>query len=169
MAKSTQESTHQTPDHIDQIRDIILGPQKRETDQRFDQFTSELRRQQESTTALVEELRALVKNAHASAEKAVEESRAALEADLTAKWRELSSGQQQHKQELSDLNTRFQSEIRTLRAQYAADLDRAIALLKETSLSKEALAGLLQELAVKVRGRDMLEELKSVIRHGTEE
>ncbi len=169
MAKSTQDGPHQTPDHIDQIRDIILGPQKRETDQRFDQFTTELRRQQEAMTAQVEELRSLVKKSDASAAKAVEESRAALEAELTAKIRELSTAHRQHKQELADLGTRYQTEIHTLRAQYAADLDRTIALLKGTSVSKETLAGFLQELAVKVRGGDMLEELKSVIRHGSEE
>lgn len=169
MSRSPQEAPQRSSEHIDQIRDIILGPQKRETDTRFEQLSADLRREQERIDARVDELRAFLKASEAGLQKTIKESRAELESTVAATVREMELMQARLRQELAEVEARFQSDLRQTRERYAAELERNIALLRDASVSREMLVGLLQELAVKVRGGDMLEELKSVMRAGSAE
>jgi hypothetical protein len=166
MAKSTTDDVQRSPDHIDQIRDIIMGPQKREMDQRHDRLSADLHRHEEDTSARVEELRAMITAESGRLLKTMQQNREEMEAALAAKARELASVQEDHRQELAAAKTKFQTDLRTTRDQLAGELEKNISALRDSSVSRESLAEFFQELALKLRKDDVLEEFRNAVRSG---
>ena len=56
VAKSATDNQTATTQEIARIRDILLGPQIRETDQRFQQLTRDIERLQQDIQRLTEQL-----------------------------------------------------------------------------------------------------------------
>lgn len=166
MAKSQTDDLQRSPDHIDQIRDIIMGPQKREMDQRHDRLSADLRRHQEDTGARVEELRALITAESGRLLKTLQQTREEMEVALTAKARELASAQEDQRQEVAALKTKMQADLRATRDQLAGELEKSIAALRDNSVARESLAEFFQELALKLRKDDVLEEFSNAVRAG---
>ena len=166
MVKQTNDDAQHGPDHIDQIRDIIMGPQKREMDQRHDRIAADLRRHQEDTGTHLDEIRTLINAEVARLTKTMQQNRADLEDALAAKVRELASVQEDHRQDLAALRTKFQNDLRTTREQLAGDLEKNITALRDGSVARATLAELLQELALKLRNDAVLEEFSNVVRTG---
>lgn len=166
MVKPTNDELQHSPDHIDQIRDIIMGPQKREMDQRHERLAADLRRHQEDTGTHLDEIRSLINAEVARIAKTMQQNRADLEDALAAKARELASVQEDHRQELAALRTKFQNDLRTTRDQLASDLERNITALRDSSVARERLAELLQEVALKLRNDAVLEEFSNAVRSG---
>jgi flagellar biosynthesis chaperone FliJ len=129
MVNRQSDGSGATPDHIDQIREIILGPQKRHVDSLLDQLRGEL----ESTRKEVAALR-----------KAVEQN------------------QEQMRQELLHLIAATDSDLRSLCETLEAELRTRLDALRVDKVSAEALAEHLQELAIKLKGVHVLQELQKV-------
>jgi|WetSurMetagenome_2_1015567.scaffolds.fasta_scaffold150069_2 hypothetical protein len=166
MAKSTTDDIQRSPDHIDQIRDIIMGPQKREMDQRHDRLAADLRRLQEDTGTRVEELRALITAESGRLLKTMQQNHEKLEGALAAKARELASVQEDHRQELAAVKAKLQADLRATRDQLAGELEKNITALRDSSVARESLAEFFQELALKLRKDDVLEEFRNAVRSG---
>lgn len=166
MVKQPTDDSQRGPDHMDQIRDIIMGPQKREMDQRHDRLAADLRRHQEETGTHLDEIRTLINAEVARLTKTMHQNRADLEDALAAKARELASVQEEHRQEVAALRTKFQNDLRSTRDQLAADLEKNITALRDSSVPRETLAGFLQEMALKLRNDPTLQELGTAVRSG---
>ncbi|MBK7259858.1 MAG: hypothetical protein IPI01_19075 [Ignavibacteriae bacterium] len=166
MVKPTNDEVQRNPDHIDQIRDIIMGPQKRDMDQRHDRLAADLRRHQDDTTTHLDEIRSQINAEVARLSKTMQQNRADLEDALATKVRELASVQEDHRQELAALRTKFQNDLRTTREQLAGELERNITALRDTTVARERLAELLQEVALKLRNDAVLEEFSNAMRPG---
>lgn len=166
MSKPINDELQHGPDHIDQIRDIIMGPQKREMDQRHERLAADLRRHQEDTGTHLDEIRSLINAEVARIAKTMQQNRADIEDALAAKARELASVQEDHRQELAALRTKFQNDLRSTRDQLASDLERNITALRDSSVARERLAELLQEVAMKLRNDAVLEEFSNAVRSG---
>lgn len=129
MVNRQSDSPGATPDHIDQIREIILGPQKRHVDSLMDQLRGEL----EATRKEVAALR-----------KTVEQN------------------QEQMRQELLHQIAATDADLRSLCETLEAELRTRLDALRVDKVSAEALAEHLQELAMKLKGVHVLQELQKV-------
>lgn len=166
MVKQSNEESQHGPDHMDQIRDIIMGPQKREMDQRHDRLAADLRRHQEETGTHLDDIRTLINAEVARLTKTMHQNRADLEDALAAKARELASVQEEHRQEVAALRTKFQNDLRSTRDHFAAELEKNITALRDSSIPRETLAGFLQEMALKLRNDPALQELSTAVGSG---
>ncbi len=164
--KQPNDDLQRGPDHIDQIRDIIMGPQKREMDQRHDRLASDVKRYQDETGTHLDEIRSLINTEVVRLTKTMQQNRADLEDALAAKARELATVQEEHRQELAALRTKFQNDLRATRDQLAGDLERNITALRDSSVARATLAEYLQEVALKLRNDAVLEEFGNAVRTG---
>ncbi len=78
MVKTPDNGAQHSPDHIEQIRDSIFGPQKRQYEQRFQQKTADLYKYQG-------EVRAHTDKRFDSLRNRLEEKLASTTADFTAR------------------------------------------------------------------------------------
>ena len=67
------------------------------------------------------------------------------------------------RQELAGTKTKLQSEVLQVKEHFAGELEKQVSLLKDSNVSRETLAELLQEMAVKLRRVELLEELTNVV------
>jgi len=163
MAKPSDDAPAGTTDNIDQIRDILLGPQKRPTEQHFDQLTAELRRYQEEARASTKDLREGLDQEAAKLHQLIDQAQSALRAELSAKVQQLEAANAALRQELAGAKTKLQSDLVQVREQCAAELEKHVTSLRDANVSRETLAEFLQEMAVKLRRVELLEELTHVV------
>ena len=145
MPRNPNGQPENSPEHLDQIRDIIFGHQKREFDTKLDQLQSSLHELNASLAQRVEELRAAI----ASLEK------------------KLASLQQSTSHENAALKKHIDEEVARLDAALTTTLhtasERSASLeqmLKETAtglssdkVSREELGDLLHSLAAHIQQR----------------
>lgn len=163
MAKTPDETSANNPDNIDQIRDIILGPQKRQTEQRFEQLTADLHRYQEEARSSAKDLREGLGQEASKLQQRIDQAQTALRAELTAKVQQLEAANSALRQELAGTKTKLQSDVLQVKEHFAGELEKQVSLLKDSNVSRETLAELLQEMAVKLRRVELLEELTNVV------
>ncbi len=158
MAKTPDDGAEAIPDHnIEQIRDIIFGPQKRQYDQRFERLTADLRKHQEEARAHTDErFETLQKRSDGNLANAVTE--------FTAKLQKLSDLNTALQRELTETKSKVQADIRSVREQLSSELDAQVAALREGKVSREDMAELLQAMAMKLKGVEVLEELRRAAR-----
>jgi len=182
MKKNAQTNGDQTTDHIDQIRDIIFGTQKREYDARFDELEQRI-------TSDVEELRRDIKSL---GDKLSERLKDAVES-IGKNLKNLSSAQETENQHIRELiaiaertaagsienvskstiealdalrlrlnesGNELEQEIREVRQELRNELSDRAAKLHDDKLSKEEWGTLLQEIGMRVRGLNMSDELE---------
>ncbi len=163
MAKQPDDASRNDPNNIDQIRDIILGPQKRQTDQRFEQITADLRRSQEESRAASSEIRENLSQEVARLQKALDQTQAALRGEMSAKIQQLEAALASARDELAATRAKHQSEIHLLKEEFSKELEHHVTDLRESNVSRETMADLLQELAVKLKRVEFLEELTNAV------
>lgn len=163
MAKPPDDASRNDPNNIDQIRDIILGPQKRQTDQRFEQITADLRRSQEESRTASREIRENLSQEVARLQKLLDQTQAALRAEMSAKIQQLEAALVSARDELAATRAKHQSEIHLLKEEFSKELEHQVADLRESNVSRETMADLLQELAVKLKRVEFLEELTNAV------
>lgn len=150
MAKLPDDGSSKIPDHIEQIREIIFGAQKRDYDQRFAKIIADLDRYKEDTRTKAEEMEG------------------SLKADIEARHRSLEQEihqlAQKIQEELADTKSKLRSEARVLREQLSSEIESQVSALRDSNVSREAMAELLQELAMKLKGIEVLEELTKAAR-----
>jgi predicted RNase H-like nuclease (RuvC/YqgF family) len=157
MAKHPDNGSQHAPDHIEQIRDIILGPQKRQYDQRFEQMAADLRKYEGDA-------RAHTDDRCDALQKRFEERLGSATADLTARLQRLTEANTMLQQELHEAETKLHSAVRTLREQLSAELNTHVSTLRDSKVSRESMADLLQEMAMKLKGVEVMEELTKAVR-----
>ncbi|MBP1655688.1 MAG: hypothetical protein H6Q31_289 [Bacteroidetes bacterium] len=163
MAKTPDDTSASNPDNIDQIRDILLGPQKRQTEQRFEQLTADLRRYQEEARSSAKDLREGLGQEATKLHQLIDQAQSALRAELSAKVQQLEDANSALRQELAGTKSKLQSEVLQVKEHFAGELEKQISLLRDSDVSRETLAELLQEMAVKLRRVELLEELTNVV------
>ena len=163
MAKPPDDASRNDPNNIDQIRDIILGPQKRQTDQRFEQLTADLRRSQEESRTASREIRENLSQEVARLQKLLDQTQAALRAEISAKVQQLEAALASARDELAATRAKHQSEIHLLKDEFSKELEHHVTDLRESNVSRETMADLLQELAAKLKRVEFLEELTNAV------
>ena len=163
MAKPPDDASRNDPNNIDQIRDIILGPQKRQTDQRFEQITADLRRSQEESRTASREIRENLSQEVARLQKLLDQTQAALRAEISAKVQQLEAALASARDELAATRAKHQSEIHLLKDEFSKELEHHVTDLRESNVSRETMADLLQELAAKLKRVEFLEELTNAV------
>ena len=163
MAKPPDDASRNDPNNIDQIRDIILGPQKRQTDQRFEQLTADLLRSQEESRTASREIRENLSQEVARLQKLLDQTQAALRAEISAKVQQLEAALASARDELAATRAKHQSEIHLLKDEFSKELEHHVTDLRESNVSRETMADLLQELAAKLKRVEFLEELTNAV------
>ncbi len=186
MTDLTHDESSQRPGTIEQIRDLIFGPQKRLIDERLDRLASELQRvrdeAQRDTLQLRESLQTDASSNKQTMELRVqqlsgklfeetsrllqgaEQYERKLTADVAGASRAMSEAIASLRQEMADMQTAHQSEFHQLRERITADVEAKAAALRDDKVSRLAMADLLQELAMKLKGVDVLAELGEAVR-----
>lgn len=186
MAKQPEDGVPKTSDHIDQIRDIIFGPQKREYDERFEQVMAELQRSRNESSARADELRekleekitaglntldqairqlsAKLQSENANLQKQIGKQEDKLNADITALTQRVDKDNAAVRQDIVDTRSKIQTEVRNTKEELSKNLDTQSSALRETKVSRDVMAEMLQEIAMKLRGVEVLEELKKAAR-----
>jgi len=163
MAKPPDDASRNDPNNIDQIRDIILGPQKRQTDQRFEQLTADLRHSQEESRTASREIRENLSQEVVRLQKLLDQTQAALRAEISAKVQQLEAALASARDELAATRAKHQSEIHLLKDEFSKELEHHVTDLRESNVSRETMADLLQELAAKLKRVEFLEELTNAV------
>ena len=157
MAKAPEEGPRNSSENIDQIRDIILGPQKRDYDQRFEKMAADLHRFQEDTRKSIERLGETIQAELTASQRSLEEH-----------LREQAAGFQKQSASLrDDLNTartNLQNELKAVKEQISGELANRLNALNDAKVSRDALAELLQELSIKLKGVEVFDELRKAAR-----
>ncbi|GAB4354410.1 MAG: hypothetical protein Fur0042_23430 [Cyanophyceae cyanobacterium] len=169
--------------NVDQIRDIIIGRQLREYDERLGQFESQLSLIDRDLHDRVEELKVSLSTQLSTAvdgfEKRLKGLAAALEDEtielrqqgdrLTQKLQSSSQnldGEIDRKtgslnERLSETRDKLQDDIRSLKAQVFEQLEERFSALRDGKLAKDEVADLLFELGIRLRGEEVVGALRA--------
>jgi len=219
MPKQSEDGTPKPLDHIEQIRDIIFGPQKREYDDRFSQFTAELKRTKNEMVARNDDLRAQFQKEitaglaaldqslrqltekmeaettglrqrmqdenqalqqriqsendslrqkmaadNATLQQLLETTEKKLNAELASLVQKVDESNATLRKELNDVRARLQSELHAARDEAARNLESESTRLRESKVSRDVMAEMLHEVAMKLEGVEMLAELQRAAR-----
>lgn len=182
MAEVTKEVLRDRLGNIDQIRDILMGPQLRDYETRLAQVEADLSllrqdlrdRIEETKTSFASEIRATVESLDKRI-KAVSLTASEESADL----RQLSDRMNKKfsntietlndsidkqvvnlRDELSETKARLQDDVRNLRDQIFEELDRQFSSLRTGKVSKDDMAEILFEVAMRIKGTEFVRQLK---------
>ncbi|HAZ46015.1 MAG TPA: hypothetical protein DDW76_14315 [Cyanobacteria bacterium UBA11369] len=182
MAEVTKEALRDRLGNIDQIRDILMGPQLRDYETRLAQVEADLSllrqdlrdRIEETKTTFAAEIRANLESLEKKI-KAVSLSASEESADL----RQLSDRMNKRfsntiealndsvdkqvatlRDELSESKARLQEDVRSLRDQIFEELDRQFSSLRSGKVSKDDMAEILFEVAMRIKGTEFVRQLK---------
>jgi hypothetical protein len=191
MSKRIDGEAQKVPDHIDQIRDIIFGAQKREYELRFGQLESDLAAFREGLQKQIDELKdvlaAQIANAFQSVDKKMkllaatgQEDTANLRKQLETAERTFTtsiSGLVQESSEsisrlhkdLADSQNKLLLEVRTIKEQLNRDFESRLHTLQENKISKEAMAELFFEIGMKLKDVQLVTELQKVAKSRSED
>ncbi|MFB2975080.1 hypothetical protein [Microseira sp. BLCC-F43] len=182
MAEVTKEALRDRLGNIDQIRDILMGPQLRDYETRLAQVEADLsllrqdlrERIEETKTSFATEIRTNVESLEKKI-KAVSLTASEESADL----RQLSDRMNKRfsntiealndsvdkqvaslREELSESKARLQEDVRNLRDQIFEELDRQFSALRTGKVSKDDMAEILFEVAMRIKGTEFVRQLK---------
>jgi hypothetical protein len=186
MAKKPEGGVPTTADHIEQIRDIIFGPQKREYDDRFEQLATELQKTRNEASTHIEELREHIEEKitagfasldqaikqlsaksqadNTSLRKQIEQTEEKLNADIAALSQRVNESNAALRQDLGDTRSKLQADLRGAKEDLTKNIETQSSTLRETKVSRDVMAQMLQEVAMQLRGVEVLEELKKAAR-----
>ncbi|GET35970.1 hypothetical protein [Microseira wollei] len=182
MAEVTKEALRDRLGNIDQIRDILMGPQLRDYETRLAQVEADLSllrqdlrdRIEETKSSFAAEIRLTVESLDKKI-KAVSLTASEESADL----RQLSDRMNKRfsntiealndsvdkqvaslRDELSESKARLQEDVRNLRDQIFEELDRQFSSLRSGKVSKDDMAEILFEVAMRIKGTEFVRQLK---------
>lgn len=166
MDKSKQDASSESPEHLNQIRDIIFGPQKREFESRVDHLEAKFEEVAASLLKNIEEM----KKIHQEEISSVRELFQSKLDDLSSQARDDRDGTRKMTDELStnfnvslDNSTkRLETEVAQVKDQIYKDLESVANQLAETKVSRESMAEMLLELGTKIKAGDRISELKLI-------
>lgn len=163
--------------NVDQIREIIFGTQMRELDQRFTEMASSLTSLKTVMEHDMAELRTLMREEVSNATQLFEtklknlsnlsrEEREALREELGRTEKRLSMGldsmAEEHeaklalmKNEQQGVTQRLKEELHELKQNVASELGKGLAEMGDTRVSRDAMAEMLLEMAMKIKGEGL--------------
>ena len=163
--------------NVDQIRDLIFGSQIKDFEEKFNNFTLTLNSMEETMTRKFEE-------SHVKLQKETERSLEALEKKIDnlsistqkerTKLKELMNAADETlqdnmhnqkdefvtklnmlKENISDDNQKMTKNIETMKNDIHNTLEAKLATLSDTKLSRDSMAEMLLDVAMKIQGTDM--------------
>jgi uncharacterized protein YicC (UPF0701 family) len=96
----------------------------------------------------------------------VEELRAMITTESGRLLKTMHQNREEMEGELAAVKAKFQDDLRATRDQLAGELEKNVSALRDSSVARESLAELFQELALKLRKHDVLEEFRNAVRTG---
>ncbi|MCL1466065.1 apolipoprotein A1/A4/E family protein [Argonema galeatum] len=184
MTEITKEEMRERLGNIDQIRDIILGPQLREYNNRFDKLESDISLVQQEMRDRIDQVRTVLSTEIRSAVDGLEKKLKTL--NLTSQ-EEINDVRQQIdrvnkkfsssiealdqtvdnqnssiREELSQSRNKLQEDVRALRGQVFDELERRFSMMREAKVSKDDMAEILFELGMRLKGNEFVPQLKEV-------
>lgn len=185
MAEITKEEMRERLGNIDQIRDIIFGPQLREYDNRFDKIESDISLLQQEMRDRIDQVKTVLSTEIRSAADSVEKKVKSLNlttqeeiADLrqqldriTKKFSNtiesldeaIDNQTNSIRDELNQARTKLQDEVRVLRGQVFEELERRFSMMREDKLSKDDMAEFFFEIGMRMKGNEFIPQLKEAV------
>lgn len=182
MADLNREDMRERLGNIDQIRDIIFGPQLREYNSRLDSIESQISLLEkdisesiaQTQTACLTELRAAVdsldtkiksfnlttQNDTAEIRQTIDHLNKKFSGNIEALDQTVAQQTTSLRTDLSDTRERLQEDIRSLKSQIFEQLEMRFSALKDTKVSQADLAEILFELGLRIKGTELAPELK---------
>lgn len=186
MAEITKEEMRERLGNIDQIRDIIFGPQLREYDNRFDKLESDISLLQQEMRDRIDQLKTVVSTEVRSTVDGLEKKLKSL--NITSQ-EEMTDLRQQIdrvnkkfsnslealdqtvdnqtntlRDELLQARAKLQEDVRSLRSQVFEELERRFAMLREDKISRHDMAEFLFEVGMRMKGNEFVPQLKEAAR-----
>jgi hypothetical protein len=171
--------------NIDQIRDILVGSQLRDYENRFAQIESEVNLLHQDLQDRIEEVKSSLSSQLQASLEALDKR---LKAFTTKMQEETTDLQQQNDRlgrrlqstfeeldrafedktsaidgRLSESRDKLQEDLRTLRSQIFEELEGRISALHDNKLERESMAEMLFELGMRLKGQDVVPALQAAI------
>lgn len=185
MSDISKEEMRERLGNIDQIRDIIFGPQLREYDNRFDKIESDISLLQQEMRDRIDQVKTVVstelRSAFDSLEKKLRSISLSYQEEISdlrqqvdrvnKKFTNAVEGLDQNidsqttslRKELTDSRTKLQEDVRTLRLQVFEELERRLSTMREVKVSKDDVAEILFELGMRLKGNEFVPQLKQAV------
>jgi len=182
MAEITKEEMRERLGNIDQIRDIIFGPQLREYDNRFDKIESDISLLQQEMRDRVDQVKTVfsteLRSAFDSLEKKLRSISLSYQEEISDLRQQVDRVNKKFtnavealdqtvdtqtnsiRKELGESRTKLQEDVRTLRIQVFEELDRRLSTLRDVKVSKDDVAEILFELGMRLKGNEFVPQLK---------
>jgi DNA anti-recombination protein RmuC len=182
MPEVTRDDIRERLGNIDQIRDILVGPQLREYDTRISQIEAEvsllrqdIRDRVEATkNSLATDMRtsfdSLEKKLKAISISTSEENtdlriqldrtNKKLATTITTLNEAIDKQTNALREDLLIARDKLQEDVRTLRNQIVEELDRQFSALRSGKISRDDMAEILFELGMRLKGNEFLRQLK---------
>ena len=184
MSKIVNDESQERPEHLEQIRDIIFGPQKREFETRLRQLEEKFEDMKSSLTYAIDELtRSMIQEIRSSAQtldnklkasnEQSEQERESAQRHITLIESRFDKSIQQtihtaaEKITSVDLtmkaeSTKLRQELLQLQDQLLHALDARASELTDSKVSRDTMAEALIELGMKVKAGERISELKLI-------
>lgn len=185
MSEISKEEMRERLGNIDQIRDIIFGPQLREYDNRFDKIESDISLLQQEMRDRIDQVKTVVstelRSAFDSLEKKLRSISLSYQEEISdlrqqvdrvnKKFTNAVEGLDQNidsqttslRKELTDSRTKLQEDVRTLRLQVFEELERRLSTMRDVKVSKDDVAEILFELGMRLKGNEFVPQLKQAV------
>ncbi|MDY6784429.1 MAG: hypothetical protein SW833_18085 [Cyanobacteriota bacterium] len=185
MSDLTREEMRDRLGNLDKIRDILVGSQMRDYENRFSQIESELsllhqdisdridtvknalRLEIQSSTEQIEKhLKSLTANTQeelAERRQQVERLDQKFTTHINALDESLDQKTNTLRHQFSENRDKLQTDLRSLRTQIFEELDSRFGMLREDKLAKEDMAAILFELGMRLRGDEFVPALRAAL------
>lgn len=185
MSEISKEEMRERLGNIDQIRDIIFGPQLREYDNRFDKIESDISLLQQEMRDRIDQVKTVVstelRSTFDSLEKKIRSISLSYQEEITdlrqqvdrvnkkfnnaveALDQNLDNQTTSLRKELTESRTKLQEDVRTLRMQVFEELERRLSSMRDVKVSKDDVAEILFELGMRLKGNEFVPQLKQAV------
>lgn len=186
MAEITKEEMRERLGNIDQIRDIIFGPQLREYDNRFDKLESDISLMQQEMRDRIDQLKTVVSTEVRSTvdglEKKLKTLNVSYQEEMTDLRQQIDRVNKKFsnslealdqtvdnqsttlRDELLQARAKLQEDVRSLRSQVFEEVERRFAMLREDKISRHDMAEFLFEVGMRLKGNEFVPQLKEAAR-----
>lgn len=185
MSEISKEEMRERLGNIDQIRDIIFGPQLREYDNRFEKIESDISLLQQEMRDRIDQVKTVVstelRSTFDSLEKKIRSISLSYQEEISdlrqqvdrvnkkftnaveALDQNLDSQSNSIRKELTEGRSKLQEDVRTLRIQVFEELERRLSSMRDAKVSKDDVAEILFELGMRLKGNEFVPQLKQAV------
>lgn len=185
MAEPNKQDVRERLGNVEQIREILLGPQIRNYEQRLDKVEAEVveMRQElrERLDHLQTSLSSEIQGIADSFEKKLKYLSLTTHDETTKLWQKVEQTSQKSysvldtlnktfsnriaslREEVAETQEQFQTETQMLKSKIFEELEKCFSTLKESKVSRVDLAEILFELCIKVKGTELVPDLKEAM------